>query len=59
LGWQQPAKKLKWFFKVNGGIAGSARKYALNRGASRRKKSGLVDQTPQEAVQTAESYPVK
>jgi hypothetical protein len=27
-GWRQPAKRLKWFFKVNGGIAGSARKYA-------------------------------
>src|SRR5450756_2620027 len=25
-GWQQPANRLKWFFKVNGGIAGSAAK---------------------------------
>jgi hypothetical protein len=36
-GWRQPAKRLKWFFKVNGGIAGSARKYATNRTAERRK----------------------
>jgi hypothetical protein len=27
-GWRQSAKRLKWFFKVNGGISGSARKYA-------------------------------
>jgi hypothetical protein len=27
-GWRQPAKRLKWFFEVAGGIAGSARKYA-------------------------------
>jgi hypothetical protein len=27
-GWRQPGKRLKWFFEVNGGIAGSARKYA-------------------------------
>ncbi len=27
-GWRQPANRLKWFFKVNGGIAGCARKYA-------------------------------
>ena len=36
-GWHQPATRLKWFFKVNGGIAGSARKYAVNRKAARRK----------------------
>ena len=36
-GWRQPAKGLKWFFQVNGGIAGSARKYAVNRKAARRK----------------------
>jgi hypothetical protein len=40
LGWQQPAKKLKWFFKVNGGIAGSARKYAANNKAARLKNGG-------------------
>src|SRR5450759_5252212 len=28
-GWRQSAEKLKWFFKVNGGIAGSARKSAI------------------------------
>jgi hypothetical protein len=27
-GWQQPANRLKWFFKRTGGIAGCARKYA-------------------------------
>jgi len=36
-GWRQPAKRLKWFFKVTGGIAGSARKYAINKKAARRK----------------------
>lgn len=36
-GWRQPATRLKWFFKVTGGIAGSARKYAVNRKAARRK----------------------
>jgi hypothetical protein len=39
-GWRLPATRLKWFFKVNGGIAGSARKYALNRKAARRKHNG-------------------
>ena len=27
-GWRQSAKRLKWFFQVNGGISGCARKYA-------------------------------
>ena len=36
-GWRQPATRLKWFFKVTGGIAGSARKYAINKKAARRK----------------------
>ena len=40
LGWQQPAKRLKWFFQVNGGIAGSARKYAVNKKAARQKNGG-------------------
>jgi hypothetical protein len=31
-GWRQPAKRLKWFFEANGGIAGSARKYANLKG---------------------------
>ena len=39
-GWIQPAKKLKWFFKVNGGISGSARKYALNKKTARHKNGG-------------------
>jgi hypothetical protein len=42
-GWRQPAKRLKWFFKVNGGIAGSARKYAVNNKTARRKKDGCQD----------------
>jgi hypothetical protein len=37
VGWHQPAERLKWFFKVNGGIAGSARKYAVNNKTARRK----------------------
>jgi hypothetical protein len=38
-GWQQPAKRLKWFFNVNGGIAGSAAKLAVRDGTTRREKS--------------------
>jgi hypothetical protein len=41
-GWRQPAKRLKWFFNVNGGIAGSARKYALNRKAARPKNDSRI-----------------
>jgi hypothetical protein len=39
-GWRQPATRLKWFFKVTGGIAGSARKYAINKKAARLKNDG-------------------
>jgi hypothetical protein len=39
LGWRQPAKRLKWFFNVNGGIAGSAAKLAVRDGTTRREKS--------------------
>jgi hypothetical protein len=39
-GWHQPAKRLKWFFKVNGGIAGSARKYAVKKKTARQKIGG-------------------
>ena len=39
-GWLLPATRLKWFFKVTGGIAGSARKYAINKKAARRKNDG-------------------
>jgi hypothetical protein len=42
-GWRQPATRLKWFFKVTGGIAGSARKYALNKKAARRKNDSSQD----------------
>jgi hypothetical protein len=28
-GWRQSAERLEWFFKVNGGIAGTARKSAI------------------------------
>jgi hypothetical protein len=42
-GWRQPATRLKWFFKVNGGIAGSARKYAVNKKTARRKNDGSQD----------------
>jgi hypothetical protein len=45
--------------ETSGGISGCASKYALNKGTNRRKNSGLVDQAPQEAIQTAESYLVK
>jgi hypothetical protein len=36
LGWRQPAKKLKWCLRQNGGISGCAAKYALNKGTARR-----------------------
>jgi hypothetical protein len=39
-GWRQSAERLEWFFQVNGGISGSARKYAINKKATRLKKSG-------------------
>jgi hypothetical protein len=39
-GWHQPGERLKWFFQTNGGIAGSARKYAVNNKTARRKKDG-------------------
>ena len=38
LGWRQSAKRLSWFFKVNGGISGSARRYA-DLQAQRRNRS--------------------
>ena len=31
-GWRQPARKLKWFFRMNGGVAGAAAKFAINNG---------------------------
>jgi hypothetical protein len=37
-GWHQPAKRLKWFFKVNGGIAGSARMYAVTKRGGKQQK---------------------
>jgi hypothetical protein len=39
-GWHQPAERLKWFFQTNGGIAGTARKYAVNNKTAQRKNSG-------------------
>ena len=42
-GWHQPAERLKWFFQINGGISGSARKYAVNNKTARRKKDGCQD----------------
>jgi hypothetical protein len=35
-GWRQPAKKLKWMFEVNGGIAGCASEFAVVNPANRR-----------------------
>jgi hypothetical protein len=47
-GWRQSAERLEWFFQTNGGISGSARKYAVNNKTARRKKDGcqnnLIDQ---------------
>jgi hypothetical protein len=39
-GWRQPAKRLKWFFSVNGGISGSARRYAVKKKTARQKIGG-------------------
>jgi hypothetical protein len=39
-GWRQRPERLKWFFKMNGGIAGSARKYANLKG--RRKATTMT-----------------
>lgn|SRR5579862_2227315 len=36
-GWRQRPHRLKWFFQVNGGIAGSAAKRAMRDGTARRK----------------------
>jgi len=58
-GWLQTPERLEWFFSVNGGISGCAAKYALTRGTTRRKKSGLIDQTPQKPIQTPEFHLVK
>ena len=38
--WRQSAKRLEWFFKVNGGISGSARKYAAKNKIALRKSGG-------------------
>ena len=42
-GWRQPAEKLDWFFQINGGIAGCARKYTINNGTTRRAKMPQKD----------------
>ena len=42
-GWRQSAERLEWFFQTNGGIAGSARKYAVNNKTARQKKDGCQD----------------
>jgi hypothetical protein len=39
-GWRQSAERLEWFFQANGGISGSARKYAVNNKTARRKNDG-------------------
>ena len=39
-GWLQQPERLEWFFSVNGGISGCARKYAFNKKTARRKNDG-------------------
>jgi hypothetical protein len=34
---RQSAERLEWFFQTNGGISGSARKYAVNQKTARQK----------------------
>jgi len=36
-GWRQSAERLEWFFQTNGGISGSATKYAVNQKTARQK----------------------
>jgi hypothetical protein len=38
-GWQQPANRLKWLFKTNGGISGCAAKFAVVNGTACRDNS--------------------
>jgi hypothetical protein len=38
-GWRIPAAKLEWCFEKTGGIAGSARRYAVNKKTARRKNN--------------------
>src|SRR5450759_4875719 len=38
-GWRLPTAKLEWCFEKTGGIAGCARKYAVNKKTARQKKS--------------------
>jgi hypothetical protein len=58
-GWRLPTAKLEWCFEKTGGISGCAAKYALNKGTTRRKKSGQVDRTPQKTIQTVEYHLIK
>jgi hypothetical protein len=39
-GWRLPAAQLKWCFNKNGGIAGCARKYTVNKKAARQNNGG-------------------
>lgn len=39
LGWRQPATRLRWFFRVNGGISGCARSQAVLNKASAQRRS--------------------
>jgi hypothetical protein len=39
-GWRQSAERLEWFFETNGGIAGSARKFAVTNKTARQRNDG-------------------
>jgi hypothetical protein len=45
-GWLQPAERLTWFFTVNGGISGSAAKYAKLQRARKSEKGGQAPKAP-------------
>src|SRR5450830_1334315 len=45
-GWRQPARKLKWFFRMNGGVAGAAAKFAINNGIRMNRSDEKVVGTP-------------
>jgi hypothetical protein len=45
-GWLQPPERLKWFFTVNGGISGSAGKYAKLQRAKTSEKGGQQPRAP-------------
>ena len=54
--WRQSAERLEWFFQVNGGISGSARKYATkNKNALRKSTVGQNNPIHQQSASAENS----